>query len=78
MGCRWAQGQEMRLQLLGLDGTSFSCRVEEDMLGRDVARLLTLRLPGKEGARPVFCFKGSKLKMDLTIREALRCDSSRL
>ena len=62
----------LKLQVVGLDGSSFSLRVDDGLSCRELLQLVSRRLPAKAGAAPVLCnCQGSELRMVDSLKEAL-------
>lgn len=62
----------LKLQVVGLDGSSFSLRVDDGMSCRELLQLVSRRLPAKPGAVPVLCnCQGSRLRTTESLKEAL-------
>ena len=53
----------VKIQVVGLDGTSFSLRVQGDSYCGDLLKLISLRLGPKPGAVLRLCFEGTQLKI---------------
>ena len=62
----------LKLQVVGLDGTSFGLRVMDDMSCGDLLKLICRRLPQKPGAVPLLCNgQGNQLEMSKCLKDAL-------
>lgn len=62
----------LKLQVVGLDGTSFGLRVMDDMSCGDLLKLICRRLPQKPGAVPLLCnCQGNQLEMSKCLKDAL-------
>jgi hypothetical protein len=62
----------LKLQVVGLDGSSFSLRVDDGMSCRELVQLVSRRLLAKPGAVPVLCnCQGSRLRTTESLKEAL-------
>lgn len=68
----WPTMASLKLQVVGLDGTSFGLRVMDDMSCGDLLKLICRRLPQKPGAVPLLCnCQGNQLEMSKCLKDAL-------